>query len=1554
MKSSSDPTEPATETIARETGGRRVSSVWGALLVLVAGLVFTSAVSWQLREASLRRLRQEFRAEARHRVELIRYGLENDLDDVKDLQVFYEASGEVNRDMFHQYAGRIAHFHGIQALEWIPRVTAAQREEYEAAARRDGLQDFRIFETDAGGRPIAAGQRAEYFPVCFLEPLAGNETAAGYDLASEPVRRAVLERARDTGIPSVTERITLVQGTDGGFGFIIFAPVYERGRPADTVEQRRAQFRGFVAGVFRAGDVVAAALRPVIPRGLPLQLLDLSAPADRQLLHEHKPKLLAGNETDSFAARSPMNLRFASDFEFVGRRWRVVIQPNDRFIEDHSRAGNRVVPLFGLALTVMLALYVHAVRTQHQKAEALVRERTAALRESEERFRTMADAAPVLIWMASLDKRRNYFNNPWLDFTGRTLEEEFGDGWSAGVHPDDFSRCLATYVTSFDARKPFSMEYRLRRHDGEYRWLLDHGVPRFDRAGNFAGYIGSCYDITERRQAAVQLADSERSYKGLFNTVGEAIYIHDEQGRFLDVNAGAVAMYGYHKEDFLGKTPEFLSAPGKNDLGRIAARMERAWAGEPQEFEWWGRRRDGQIFPKEVRLLRGTYFGRDVLIAVARDISGRKQVEEELRKSASLNRNLVAHLLQRVFIKDRASVYVSCNPSYARDLGIEPDQIVGKDDYAFFPRELADQYRADDQCVIASNRPKDLEEKYVVGGREIWIHTVKVPYHDAQGVVMGVLGIFADISERKRIETRTTALRRLGVALNEARDTASAGRAMTDAAFQMWNWDACFLLLYDAKTETVIEVVNMDTINGQHVSVPVAPPKTAPSPLVREVFATGPKLILRKDGTETGGTTMRFGDTARPSLSLMFVPIRYEQASIGIISVQSYRRDAFTEPDLQTLQVLADHCAGALARVQAEAELAAGKQRLDLALKGAELGLWDLNVQKGKVLTDDRFLQMVGYRAGEVDYDYAFWKKSIHPDDLKPATEALHGYLAGNSPGYESEYRLRKKSGDYCWVLAKGRVLERDAEGRPLRLLGTAMDITGRKQAEQTLRESEQRFASVFRASPAGVCIVRLTDDRIIDLNDALADMYGYTREEVLGRTALELNAWVDPRQREVLLKRALEQGPVREAAVQFRRKNGEVGEAVGSFEIIELAGERCMLVFARDITDFNRTQAALRQAQKMEGIGHLAGGVAHHFNNILAAMTLNLSLLVGSTMDPEMREALREMEGQAKRAATLVRQLLAFSRKSNLRIEPWNLPEVLDVLCRLLRPLLGEHITLDLSGATSPAWADFDRALIEQAVMNLCLNARDAMPKGGRLSFQLETLEVNRNYLPAHPKARPGRFVCLSVTDTGCGMDETTLQYLFEPFFTTKDVGKGTGLGLATAVGIVEQHQGWLEVESAVGKGSTFHVFLPAGSPPAVALNPPPPDEHTGNATIFLVEDEPAVRKSIALVLRRRGYRVLEAGDGKEALALWEKHAAEIDLLYADLILPEGLSGQEMAEMLRKEKPALKVIISSGYTIEPFHRARLAGQSIVYLSKPCAADELTATVRDCLRQPNP
>ncbi len=406
------------------------------------------------------------------------------------------------------------------------------------------------------------------------------------------------------------------------------------------------------------------------------------------------------------------------------------------------------------------------------------------------------------------------------------------------------------------------------------------------------------------------------------------------------------------------------------------------------------------------------------------------------------------------------------------------------------------------------------------------------------------------------------------------------------------------------------------------------------------------------------------------------------------------------------------------------------------------------------------------------------------------------------------------------------------------------------------------------------------------------------------------------------------------------------------SWSFHSVAGREVVHCYGEDVTNRTSLEAQLLQSQKMQSIGQLAAGVAHDFNNMLTVIQGHVGLLMARpNLPPELSESAGAIYYAADRAATLTRQLLMFSRKTVMKPGPQDLRVIVGELSKMLKRLLGETITLEFNPPPELPLVQADRGMVEQVIMNLAVNARDAMPKGGTLTIRTSPIELDGSYVETHPEARVGAFVCLRVSDTGLGMDAMTRARIFEPFFTTKAPGKGTGLGLATVYGIVKQHEGWIEVSTEVGKGTSFSVFFPASSEP---VHTPGGDTgqvavRGGQETVLVVEDEPVLRDMAQLILQDCGYRVLEAGSGAEALQVWEGNPGGIDLVVTDVVMPGGMSGRDLAMKLRASYPQVKVIFTSGYNVEESNTDFFRRSGARFLQKPYTRQDLAKVVRECL-----
>jgi two-component system cell cycle sensor histidine kinase/response regulator CckA len=760
-------------------------------------------------------------------------------------------------------------------------------------------------------------------------------------------------------------------------------------------------------------------------------------------------------------------------------------------------------------------------------------------------------------------------------------------------------------------------------------------------------------------------------------------------------------------------------------------------------------------------------------------------------------------------------------------------------------------------------------------------------------------------------------------------------------------------------------------------------------------------------------------------------------------------------------------------------ELEDSQAQLELAVEGGELGTWDWNVYTGAISYNQRWAGMLGYALPEIETTVGAWERLIHIDDLPGVKQAIRAHLDGKTPFYQSEHRLRHRSGEWVWVLDRGKVVEHDEVGRPSRMCGTHLDITDRKAAEQALQWSERRLRLALEAGAMGTWEWNLETDeatwseehyRLFGLEpgqfggtrDAFmrcvlpADLPGLLAEADRCRQARlpfqhecrvvrpdGSERWISARgtftydssgkatrllgvvwdvteRRRAEAERLRQTAAIEQAAESFVivDRNGFVEYVNPSFERLfgvsrrEVVGqpwdvlkghrpsdeERYAAVRAvittgktwsgrvvlaardgtpitvdcsvspvlgndgelehivlihRDITAQVQMEEQLRQAQKIESIGRLAAGVAHDFNNMLTPILGYTEMLLAGMHPVDVRYAqLLEIKKAAECSRDLTRQLVAFSRKQVLQMRAVDLRAIVSGIEQLLRRTLRKNVALRtrLSPAACPVTADVGQ--IEQVLMNLAVNAQDAMPEGGELLVEVSPAELDAAFCAAHHGAKPGRYGALIVSDTGHGMDEETRQHAFEPFFSTKS-DQGTGLGLATVYGVVKQHAGSIWIESGPGKGARFSIYLPEASAKPEATSEQSAERRVGpgTETILVVEDNDMVRRLTQSLLQMQGYKVLAASNGQEALSAAEAGAAPIDLLLADVVMPD-MNGPDLAVKLREKRPTLKVLFMSGYSDNAVEQHGVLEVDTDFIQKPFSVGGLAAKLREVLDRP--
>ncbi len=672
-----------------------------------------------------------------------------------------------------------------------------------------------------------------------------------------------------------------------------------------------------------------------------------------------------------------------------------------------------------------------------------------------------------------------------------------------------------------------------------------------------------------------------------------------------------------------------------------------------------------------------------------------------------------------------------------------------------------------------------------------------------------------------------------------------------------------------------------------------------------------------------------------------------EGAADCVVKHRLFRLGPAVQRALALRRALEDAAAAESARTRAEGALRRQTEFLSHAQAAAGVGSWEWDIATDAITWSDETYRIFGVDPTEGPITYERYLELIHPDDRAGVAAEVSWSLQTREP-FALDHRIVRPDGTLHFLHGRGGVVT-DAAGRPVRMLGAVLDITGRKKAEEALRRANDRLNAVIQSSPLAISTLD-ADGVVRTWNPAAEQLFGWTADEVIGRPLPTVHG--EAAEFEETRRRVMRGEPVSNIEVIRKKKDGTaVTVNLVAAPLHEADGRITgILGLVEDRTGVKRLEQQFFHAQKMEAVGRLAGGIAHDFNNLLTVITSYSDLLLedfGS--DDPKREDVAQIRKASESAAALTRQLLAFSRQQVLQPQILDLNDTVAGTEKLLKRLIEEDVQLATVLAPDLGMAIIDPGQLEQIIMNLAVNARDAMPGGGRLTIETANVDVDEAYLQAHPPAQAGRYVMLAVSDTGTGMDARTQAHLFEPFFTTKASGKGTGLGLATVYGIVKQSGGFICVYSEPGHGTTFKIYFPwAGERAQRSAAAPVARPRQGTETVLVVEDAAAVRTVMRQGLERYGYTVLEAPDGDTALQLAAKHHGPIHLLLTDVVMP-GVSGPQLADQLVRLRPGIKVLYASGYSDDAIIHHGILEPGIAYLQKPFTRDALALKVREVL-----
>jgi PAS domain S-box-containing protein len=1139
--------------------------------------------------------------------------------------------------------------------------------------------------------------------------------------------------------------------------------------------------------------------------------------------------------------------------------------------------------------------------------QATVRDITArraaeeAMRASERRFRLLAAQVPADVWTTDAALRLTSISGSLvppvdrLDLrkAGSTLYNLFATRDESHPVIAAHRRALGGVSAQYERTAgPMVIEGRVE--------------PLRDGAGAVVGCVGVALDITERRSAQNAL----RRLADFVESSEDAIVTTTLDGTIETWNPAAERLFGHRAREAVGR-PVTLIAPEESaaDLKRNLRLLKEGHSIGPYETQL--ARSDGTVINvsatlSPIRDARGALAGSS---RIFRDVTAQKRAEHELRQSEAFYRSLFENLSDCIFIldvtPDQRFKIVSFNPAEERAVGMTTAQVAGRFTDDLFPKGMAEQLNGNYRRCLEERRITHYEEVLDLPKGKVPFLTTLIPLAAANGRIHRIIGVASDISERKQTEQALQASETHYRSLIE-HGTDQVTIMGADGRFTYASPSVTRLLGYDPR-----ELIGQVGFGYVH-----------PDDVAKVQAAFGRALQ---------------GETAELREVFRF---RHKDGSWRVF--ESVVTNLLGEPTVAGVVI---NSRDVTDRTRAEEALRQEQFLVSTLMENIPDSIYFKDAASRFVRINRNMARLFGLSdpaqaVGKTDFDF------FAPDHARAALETEREVMRTGQPAVDIEELETWPDRPDTWVSSTKMPL-RDAAGVIIGTFGISRDITKRKGAEEALRRSEADHRGLVDHAPLGV--YRSTrDGRFLTVNAALVSMLGYDSAEELLRLDMGRDVYADPEERERAIR---ESRP--HVEVEWKRRDGtRILVQLSSRAIPGPPGEgECFEGMVQDVTEQRSIENQFRQAQRLEAVGRLAGGVAHDFNNVLTAITGYSDLLIEALPpgDPK-REDVLEIRAAAQRAAGLTRQLLAFSRKQVLQTSVLDLNAVVRTLEKMLQRLIGEDVKLETSLSSALGAVRADPGQLEQVILNLAVNSRDAMPGGGRLTIETANVELDEAYAREHPGVEPGRYVMLAMSDTGIGMSAETRSHIFEPFFTTKEVGKGTGLGLATVYGIVKQSGGHVWVYSEPERGATFKIYLPQVDELPEPASPASPVEPAagGRETVLLAEDDSSVRAVVSDVLTQKGYRVLRAPDGQSALEMARAQPGEIHLLVTDLVMP-GMTGRELAEALKAQRPGVRVLYMSGYTDDAVVRHGVLAQGLPYLQKPFTPAALAHKVRELL-----
>ncbi|MGD9946974.1 MAG: PAS domain S-box protein [Desulfobulbus sp.] len=897
------------------------------------------------------------------------------------------------------------------------------------------------------------------------------------------------------------------------------------------------------------------------------------------------------------------------------------------------------------------------------------------------------------------------------------------------------------------------------------------------------------------------------------------------------------------------------------------------------------------------------------------------RIETTQSQQEQLIRALLDSTTDAIFVKDREGRYLFCNQAAQGFIGKDAKELIGYDDHHAFPTEVADRVISKDRAILESGTTSHEEEQITtLQGQTLYFMVAKGVLRDRNGQINGLFGISRDITQQRLDEEQLHHHRRL---LQRTSRLAKVGGWEFDPQTLKGIWTKECARIHDLNSVVPISIAQGFTYyRGEH--------RRRIEQAVQRAVNQGQSYDLELEMITAKGARKWVRTQGEPL-------IENRKVTRVFGAIQDITKQKMVEEALR-----------------------ASEQTLKEAQRLAEIGNWRWDVIKDKHTWSEEVYSIYGRDPSLAPAGYPEVQQYFSPQSWAALDLAMRQCLQ-TGKSYICDAELIRPDDRHRWVTVRGEAIPGE-DGTVQTLVGTIQDITERKEMEETLRNSEKRYRTLFDHSMDAIAILEGFPPQFRYVNAAFVELFGYTQEEARAMTSDQIWKMILPEDLPIVqasLKQRMD-GRTNTARYEFRalRKDGEMRWVEVTGSVSEIGLQLINQTIYRDITPRKQAEAAqealqeqLTQAQKMESVGRLAGGIAHDFNNMLTVILGGIDLIEDQLKpDALIARDLQDIKKAAERSTELTRQLLAFARKQTVSPKVLDMNVTVEGLLKMLRRLIGEDIDLTWSPAGQLWPVNIDPSQVDQLLANLCINARDAIEGAGKLTIETENAFFEASYCAKHLECAPGEYVLLAVSDNGCGMDRETQDKIFEPFFTTKKMGEGTGLGLATVYGIVHQNNGFIHVYSEPGHGSTFKIYLPryGGEVQPMVETPEVEAVSAAGITVLLVEDEQALLELNERILLGLGYSVLAAATPADAIRLAAEHPNEIDILLTDVVMPE-MNGRELAMELQPYVPDICQVFMSGYTANVIAHHGVLEQGVHFLQKPFSKRELAAKLREVL-----